>query len=153
MCICTHDHSHTGRKESGGGGGWEVKKEEHRSHVKQEPQSRPSETGPPAHPSQSLESHMQDFDPKGPEGTVLKWARWHLNTMSLSTLTAQSLHSLPSGFPRSFLGLLSLILLCLLILHKKPLRVMLLVTQESDHRGEQRSGETQRIPQQPLLAL
>lgn len=69
VCIYTHG-AFTHRKENGGG--WKEKEEEIHSCVKEKPKSRPSEAGLPAHPRQSLESHMQDFDSRGAEGAVLQ---------------------------------------------------------------------------------
>lgn len=70
--ICVHLHTGTfthSRKENEGGGRWEVKEEEHRSHVKQEPESSPSETGLPGHPIRVWRATWRTLilrDQKGP---------------------------------------------------------------------------------------
>lgn len=68
--------------------------------MKQEPESRPSEAGLPAHPSQSLENHMQGFDSRGPEGQFLNGQLTVWRPFPSPPSMYRPLHSLPSGVPR-----------------------------------------------------
>lgn len=73
----------------------------------------------PVHPSQSLDSHLQDYDFRGPECTALTGIPYDIKTISLSTLTTQPPPSLPSGSPDFYSVKLSWTQLCLFILHKR----------------------------------